>query len=170
MKLIFTQNLYRNVNSSFTSDSQKAETRCPSPEVNKQYNGISLSGKKKSKKLARWRQLGWEYHRFYLWVREASLRTTIWFHLHNILEKTKLITMQSTSEFASFTGQEVQLLRNSPWVIELFYIPIVVVVTYIYTCVKLEWKEKDHHLLDDLIPNQNFKVGDLTPAPTLYPC
>lgn len=61
--------------------------------------------------------------------------------------KDKTIMMQSTSEFASFWVRENTAIKESFGVIELFYIPIVGVVTYIYTCVKLSEKgEKVHHL------------------------
>lgn len=50
--------------------------------------------------------------------------------------------MQSTSEFASFWVRENMAIKKSFGVIELFYIPIVVVVTYICTCVKLSEKGK----------------------------
>lgn len=48
-------------------------------------------------------------------------------------------------------------IKESFGVIELFYIPVVVAVTYIYTCVNLVKREKKIILLDDHFLNKTLK-------------
>lgn len=78
-------------------------------------------------------------------MREASLRITYGFIYIIFRKGQNHHNAEHIRICQSFWIGENMAIKESFGVIELFYIPIVVVVTYIYTCVKLNEKGKKDH-------------------------